>query len=98
MQELEDDYEQRLADRVRQLEEKADESRRAAREHAEEIRQVYYKLWSIIQILKSWENTVHLYIEGKFSDFGEKIFFFIGSNFILSVVKSVVFNIFEHRQ
>merc|ERR1719228_236725 len=40
MQELEDDYEQRLADRVRQLEEKADESRRAAREHAEEIRQV----------------------------------------------------------
>lgn len=43
MQELEDDYEQRLADRVRQLEEKADESRRAAREHAEEIRQVQLK-------------------------------------------------------
>ena len=43
MQELEDDYEQRLADRVRQLEEKADESRRAAREHAEEIRQVKLK-------------------------------------------------------
>ena len=43
MQELEDDYEQRLADRVRQLEEKADESRRAAREHAEEIRQVKSK-------------------------------------------------------
>ena len=50
MQELEDDYEQRLADRVRQLEEKADESRRAAREHAEEIRQVKSKYSTKISV------------------------------------------------
>ena len=55
MQELEDDYEQRLADRVRQLEEKADESRRAAREHAEEIRQVKSKYLTKILL---WKHTL----------------------------------------
>lgn len=60
MQELEDDYEQRLADRVRQLEEKADESRRAAREHAEEIRQVKSKCSKKISVhsLKRKFNSI----------------------------------------
>lgn len=40
LQDLEDDYEQRLADKERQLEEKGDESRRAQKEHQEERRQI----------------------------------------------------------
>merc|ERR1719145_297583 len=40
LQELEDDYEKRLADKARQLEDKGEESRRAQKEHQEERRQI----------------------------------------------------------
>ena len=57
--ELEDDYEKRLADRARQLEDKAEEARRAQKEHQEERRQIEEDVdGEILQIKDKYERKL----------------------------------------
>ena len=56
---MEDDYEKRLADRARQLEDKAEEARRAQKEHQEERRQIEEDVDSeILQIKDKYERKL----------------------------------------